>query len=115
MERAKRCGSRSQPANPDLSGGAVRPLVRLHSSHSQHGIGVVTAADPTHYDLEMDEAARPQEVDLVDVEMVDDFLPRIPTITVSIRFTWSETSPSLDAPAPTGPLHGNCCWLPTLG
>lgn len=37
----------------------------------------------TDYDVEMDEVTHVPEVDLVDVEMVDDFLPQIPTVITS--------------------------------
>ena len=37
----------------------------------------------------MDEAAHRPEVDMADIEMADNFLPRIPTVIVSIKLTWS--------------------------
>lgn len=89
--RRRRCGPRPRPVNPGLSGGVVWSLIP--TSHPRSGIaGAGSTLLIADYDVEMDEATYVPEVpgvQLVDVEMVDDFLPGVPTTVASVRCAWS--------------------------
>jgi hypothetical protein len=75
-ERTKR--RRARYRRP--GGSAIQPPVPAYTPHPQHSAGVVAVAASIppmaeDCDVEMDEAIFTPEVDLIDVEMLDDFLP----------------------------------------
>jgi hypothetical protein len=60
------------------------PLAPIYVPRTKHGVEVIILPAVGDRDVEMGETACAQQVDLVDVEMEDDFLPPIPAIIVNI-------------------------------
>lgn len=73
-------------------GSVIQSPIPPYAPHPQQDVGVASAVSSIpsiaeDCDVEMGEAIYIPEVDLVDVEMVDDFLPRILSVVVSIYIT----------------------------